>query len=128
MPIEPSLPNREDVPLTIDEMNFLLSQEGHSYIAGKAAVELEIKRFKLQLQVDGNKVVPVGESTDAFLSRFITVDPTMLQVKEDVHKLAKVEEDKDQLFAVLINGPTGTGKEILAYALHGDRIGDFIPI
>lgn len=49
------------------------------------------------------------------LERFITSDPDMLRLKEVVKKLANCD------ISVLILGETGTGKELLARALHGSR-------
>lgn len=64
--------------------------------------------------------------TEEWLERFITVSPAMLSVKSMVRKL-QPENDP-----VLIVGPTGTGKELLARALHGSREqypgGKFIPV
>jgi len=63
-----------------------------------------------------------GQPTMLWLSRFITEHPLMLQVKEDVRKLAMVDDP------VLIQGETGTGKELIARALHGTRHGKFVDI
>ena len=52
---------------------------------------------------------------NVMLSKFITVDPQMLQMKEHIKTLAEVDDP------VLIVGETGTGKELIANALHGDR-------
>lgn len=64
--------------------------------------------------------------TEEWLEKFITVDPAMLSVKEIIRK---VQPESDP---VLIVGPTGTGKELLARALHGSREqypgGKFIPV
>jgi len=60
--------------------------------------------------------------TEETLRRFITVDPDCLALKERVRKLVSVEEP------VLIQGETGTGKELLATALHGGRKGQFIAV
>lgn len=60
------------------------------------------------------------KGTELYLKHFITADHNMLALKDDIRKLAKVED------AVLISGATGTGKEILARALKGDRTGNFI--
>jgi len=57
--------------------------------------------------------VPVR--TEAWLKQYITADPHMLRVKKQVAVLCKHED------TVLIQGPTGTGKEMFANALHGDR-------
>lgn len=53
--------------------------------------------------------------TQEWLDKYITVDPAMIAEKEKVQKL---QPHRDP---VLIIGPTGTGKELLAHALHGSR-------
>lgn len=65
--------------------------------------------------------VYLGEC-ERWLSKFITVDPTMLEMKEDVRLLSQVND------CVLIQGETGTGKELIAHALHGARTGRFVAI
>jgi DNA-binding NtrC family response regulator len=55
------------------------------------------------------------------LNRFLTNDPLMLDTKARCAKLAPLMD------TVLIIGPTGTGKEILAKALGGSRPG-FLPL
>jgi transcriptional regulator with PAS, ATPase and Fis domain len=59
---------------------------------------------------------------DKTLNQFITIDMDMLVMKQKVKVLAA--KDKP----VLIIGETGTGKEIIARALHGDRKGKFVSI
>ena len=60
---------------------------------------------------------------DMWLDKYITTYPAGLRLKERVRKLANRPEP------VLIHGETGTGKELIAHALHGDRNPDkFIPI
>ncbi|HTH22923.1 MAG TPA: sigma-54 factor interaction domain-containing protein [Nitrososphaeraceae archaeon] len=61
-------------------------------------------------------------NAQGWLDRFITQDSEMLKVKEQVKILMHIEDP------VLITGPSGTGKEILARALHGNRLGDWIGI
>lgn len=59
------------------------------------------------------------------LQKFITApsgDDQMVRMKEEIILLSEVDDP------VLIMGETGTGKETLARALHGDREGEFIPI
>jgi two-component system, NtrC family, response regulator len=53
---------------------------------------------------------------------FITVDSDMIELKKQVGKLC-VPNDP-----VLIVGETGTGKEIIARALHGERKGAFVAL
>lgn len=64
--------------------------------------------------VDG-KVIDTKDSCHMFLEKFVTVNKQMLELKDDVRKLA------NEPYEVLITGPTGTGKEIIAMALHGRR-------
>ena len=51
------------------------------------------------------------------LNKFITKDETTLKMKEDAAKIAPTE------YEVLIVGPTGTGKEIIAKAMIAKRAG-----
>ncbi len=60
--------------------------------------------------------------TAAVLAGFVTVHPEMLRLKDKV-QLLQCEPDP-----VLIVGPTGTGKEIIARALHGSRTGKFVAV
>lgn len=57
-----------------------------------------------------------------WLGKFITQDQDMLKLKDTVRRVA-METD-----AVLILGETGTGKEIIARALHGNRKGLFLGV
>ncbi len=57
--------------------------------------------------------------TESWLKKFLTKHPKMLELKEDCRKMALVDDP------VLIQGETGTGKELLARALHGGRSGPF---
>lgn len=66
----------------------------------------------------------ITPKTNIFLDQFITVHPEMLKMKEQIKKLA--HEDIDD--PVLIIGETGTGKELIANALHNGRTGKFVSI
>ncbi len=66
------------------------------------------------------KLIP--SASDKWLNEFITVNSLMEEMKLKV----KVIAGKDK--PCLILGETGTGKEIIAKALHGDRTGPFISI
>lgn len=57
-----------------------------------------------------------------WLAKFITCDTDMLKLKDHVRRLAS-EPD-----SILILGETGTGKELLARALHGNRKGLFMAV
>ena len=62
------------------------------------------------------------EKTEAFLKKFVTVHPKMQELKNHVRILANVTDP------VLICGPSGTGKELIANALHGSRLGPFVAL
>jgi len=83
--------------------------------------------LRLKLEKNGGRFPDEGEwvlvellsGASAWLKKFITCDSDMIEMKEDVKKLAVCNDE------VLITGETGTGKELIARALHGDREGDF---
>lgn len=66
--------------------------------------------------------VSAYSKADFFLRQFITENPDMKKLKEKVKLLSEHSDP------VLLTGPTGTGKELLANALHGERTGACIPI
>lgn len=67
------------------------------------------------------KLVAIEEmgGTQLWLDRFLTQDSRMEDIKSAIQDLAMNQEFKDD--PVLITGPSGTGKELLAKALHGNR-------
>jgi len=73
-----------------------------------------------------NKDVPgfklISLTCEAVLERYVGVSAATLDLKNKTRKLA-MEDD-----AVLIQGPTGTGKELIARALHGSRTGKFVAV
>jgi transcriptional regulator with PAS, ATPase and Fis domain len=65
----------------------------------------------------------LNDNTEKWLSMFVTVDDKMLALKEMVRKLSRLPDP------VLITGPSGTGKELIARALHGlKHISSFYPV
>jgi transcriptional regulator with PAS, ATPase and Fis domain len=55
------------------------------------------------------------DQCETWLAKFVTETKEMIQLKDKVRRLAPVDH------SVMINGPSGTGKELLAKALHGRR-------
>lgn len=79
------------------------------------AAELYIKSNKLPFKIVNDRLVDISDKTEDYLNQFITFHPQMLELKDDARKLSKINDE------VLIMGPTGTGKELIARALHGAR-------
>jgi two-component system, NtrC family, response regulator len=82
----------------------------------------KIKEWGLKIKIENGKLIDVSNTTEAWLRKFITQHPLMMQMKDKVRKLAKEPDE------VLIIGATGTGKEIIARALHGDKDGEFVAV
>jgi transcriptional regulator with PAS, ATPase and Fis domain len=66
----------------------------------------------------------VKSKTDEALEKYLTTDTELLQVKQKVRVLAGPAVD----LPVIIIGDTGTGKELIARALHGERKGKFVAV
>lgn len=81
-----------------------------------------IEQFKLPYKIDNGKLMDLLVGTDLWLKKFITKDPDTIELLNDVRKLAKCDDE------VLITGETGTGKELIAQSMIGDRKGDFVVI
>lgn len=96
----------------------LLLANGEDFVS---VVQGMIDSFKLQYtieKIDGKyELKDALKGTELHLKKFITVDPETVKMKEDIHKLAKCD------YPILICGETGTGKEIIANSLKGDRQG-----
>lgn len=78
---------------------------------------------KMSLSALGRSLLYLVPSTktDTVLDTYITCDKESVENKSIIRKLA-IEKD-----AVLIIGESGTGKDVLARALHGGRTGNFVP-
>lgn len=97
----------------------------NQFIADPSTVPLaneKIKQWGLKVEIRNGQLIDMSDTTEAWLCRFITTNQQMLTVKEEVRKLAKIDDE------VLISGPTGTGKELIAHALHGSRQGRFVAV
>lgn len=64
----------------------------------------------------------VRYTTQYYLDKLITNHGGMNETKTQAKRLSTTKD------TVLISGPTGTGKELIARALHGERMGEFIPV
>jgi len=81
-----------------------------------------IEQHKLPYKIENNQLVDALKGTELYLNKFITVNEATLALKPLIQKLAKCADE------VLITGETGTGKEIIARAMIGDRTGNFVAV
>jgi len=88
---------------------------------GDVVIQL-IQHHDLKYKVEDGKLMDALEGTELWLKKFITWDADCIAMKEEIKKLAKCSDE------VLITGQTGTGKEIVARAMIGDRQAPFIAI
>lgn len=102
--------------------NYMITLQGFVDNELYNIAESKIKLWNLKIKIQDGKLIDVSNGTESFLNRFVTQDPVMLSVKDEVRKLAQVDAP------VLITGETGTGKELIARALHGNREGEFIAV
>jgi transcriptional regulator with PAS, ATPase and Fis domain len=79
----------------------------------------EAAKLEERLRQHNPSVAIPSAKTEEELAKFITVHPKMMELKDTIRKLSIVDDP------VMIRGETGTGKEILAKALHGSRSGKF---
>lgn len=75
----------------------------------------------LSLQPSIDPTIPIL-SVEEVLVRFLTKDPDMIALKNNTRKLAPHPD------SVLVRGQTGTGKELIARALHSNRAGPFVDL
>lgn len=85
-------------------------------------VQQIIETHKLQLRIEGNTLLSCLKGTELWLSKFVTVNKSLIALKQDIHLIAKCDD------SVLITGETGTGKELIAKAMIGDRSGFIVSI
>lgn len=64
----------------------------------------------------------LGDKIEVAYNAILTQDPGTIRLKDRAKILAKHE------IPVLIIGETGTGKELFAQLLHGNRIGNFVAV
>lgn len=80
---------------------------------------LKLKQLASITTGDLANKINLPTTTEGWLGLFITNDIVMLAMKDEVRLWASQPDP------ILIFGETGTGKELIARALHGDRVGDF---
>lgn len=85
-------------------------------------VQTFIDNYKLPFRIEGNELKDALAPTDLWLKRLVSVDPTIVALKADIHSLAKCDDE------VLIVGETGVGKELIAQSMIGSRTGKFIAV
>ena len=90
----------------------------------QAAADIMAAQTKLikQLGLETEAKAVGIKLSNPYLEQFITTDPEMLALKDTVARLA------NKSINVLILGETGTGKELIAHALHGERKGNFVAV
>jgi len=81
-------------------------------------IQSKIDQWKLPYFVENGKLMDTLSQGEVHLRQFITQDPLTLQMKEDARLIAKTN------YPVLIYGATGTGKELIAKSMIGDRKGE----
>jgi len=74
-----------------------------------------IVQFNLPYRIENGELLDALQGTEVWLKQFITKDRDTLGMLDDVVKLAKSPDE------VLITGETGTGKELIARAMIGNR-------
>jgi len=74
-----------------------------------------IDQHKLRYEIVNGELKDLARGAELWLKRFITIDPETILLKERLKILSKHDDE------VLIQGETGTGKELLSRSLIGDR-------
>ena len=81
-------------------------------------IQSKIEQWKLPYFVENGILKDTLSQGEVYLRQFITCDPLTIQMKEDARLISKTN------YPVLIYGATGTGKEIIAKSMIGDRKGE----
>ena len=111
-------------PLVTKPINSVSDVLAVMYKQNPALATAQEKEMRHTAQIQGAKGYYNLFSCEAqkWLDKYITVDEETIKMKEQVQLLQGIE------YPVLIQGPTGTGKELLARALHGSRPGKFVAV
>lgn len=109
--------------MTTTPKDILLAQ--FTAAQGNTDLEAGIANAEMAYRIHAPKeFLGFSVNCERILKRFITVDQAMLTLKDEVRILSDNTIDD----SILIQGPSGTGKEIIARALHGSRLGAFVAI
>ena len=112
MGLETMPPSQSSLPPSEDHLRLMIANG-----LGDEAQQL-IDHYGLKLRVEAGELKDSLQGSELWLKRFITTDLETLKMLEDVIKLAKCPDE------ILITGETGTGKELIARAMIGDRQND----
>ncbi len=109
--------------MTPEQIAIFNKQTAKPVDEAKTSAHLRSALEHLDLHELSSGVIVENPDSFKYLDQFISVDPEVEAMKEIVRNLAFEEHDP-----VLIHGDTGTGKELIARALHGNRKGKFIAV
>ncbi len=98
-----------------DESSLRLMLDNNLITAAQNLIDI----WQLQLKIvikDGKPILEdMVKGAELWLKKFITEDKETIEMKNEARKLSKIDDE------VLILGETGTGKELIARAMIGDR-------
>ena len=116
-------PTPEDKPKPPEESSLRLMLANNLDEGVQQLIDVHHMEFRIEKDKDGNSIlVDSIKGADLWLKRFVTEDEETIQMKSDARLLSKVDDE------VLITGETGTGKEIIARSMIGNRDGLFIAV
>ena len=112
-------PITKQVKEPTSEIHLRMMLDNNLVAAAENIISIEKQPFKV-IQKDGKYILEdLLEGADLWLKKFVTQDPDTIAMKSDARKLAKIDDE------ILILGDTGTGKELIARAMIGDRNAPF---